>query len=302
MKDKYAPKLKSLSFKLDDDCVPPSEELVAEFEQRFSLHLPADYREFLVQHGGATGEATCPFLESTPLGTSALFRNFYGFTAPGEGGDINDYTDNAGGAPDVIAIGDNLMGHEFWLMCAGPDKGSVYLHGHPPGSSWTNVVSSIFGRLKRAKKGRKREHIYLVAKSFTDFVDALQPEEEDEDKDAYPYPVGPDDALCVTTRSGKVDEALSLIEKGFDLEHRWAGMTALMWAVWNPFHVDKCFEIARILVKHGANVNAVNQHGYSVLSLAYQTHEQEESLMPHKSPCSELIAFLEQAGAKRVDP
>ena len=52
MADKFAAKLLEFGFELPHWCDPPSEALVVEFEERFDLRLPADYREFLVHHGG----------------------------------------------------------------------------------------------------------------------------------------------------------------------------------------------------------------------------------------------------------
>jgi hypothetical protein len=69
--DKFTSKLKDLGFELPHWCEPPSEQLVARFERRFSVHLPSDYRAFLVQHGGVVGNALCPVQEPTPFGTEA---------------------------------------------------------------------------------------------------------------------------------------------------------------------------------------------------------------------------------------
>ena len=41
--DKFTSNLESLGFELPDWCIRPSEALVREFVQRFSLNLPADY-------------------------------------------------------------------------------------------------------------------------------------------------------------------------------------------------------------------------------------------------------------------
>ena len=108
-------KLESLGFKLAGWCVRPTEQLVQEFEARFSLHLPADYRGFLVQHGGVTGDAACRFREPTPCGAGTFIGTFYGFTTSERRDNVGDATELIDGAPDVIAIGKNLMGAMFWL-------------------------------------------------------------------------------------------------------------------------------------------------------------------------------------------
>src|SRR5689334_3044825 len=120
--------MNSLGFELPEWCLPPSKKLVAQFERQFSVSLPPDYRGFLVRHGGVTGSAACPFQEPTPLGTSTSIENFYGFTSGDRHDNIGEATKLIGGAPDVIAIGDNTGGAMFWLKCTGRDAGFVYLH------------------------------------------------------------------------------------------------------------------------------------------------------------------------------
>lgn len=60
MADIFADKLSKLGFALPEGHTPPFEMLVREFETRFDLSLPDDYRSFLVYHGGVHGIATCP--------------------------------------------------------------------------------------------------------------------------------------------------------------------------------------------------------------------------------------------------
>jgi hypothetical protein len=125
--DSFASKLESLGFELPEWYLPPSEELVVEFEQRFSRSPPSDYRRFLVRYGGywSGAGAVCPFLEPTPCGDSALIETFYGFTAPTRSDNVPDATKLIDGYPDVIAIGDNILGAMFWLKCTGNDAGCV---------------------------------------------------------------------------------------------------------------------------------------------------------------------------------
>lgn len=111
MQSNFTSKLESLGFKLPEWCIPPSNTLISEFEKRFSLTLPADYRDFLVYYGGGViGSANCPFQEPTPCGRATYIYSFCGFTS-------SDRHDNAmaankliAGAPDVTTLRDNLMG------------------------------------------------------------------------------------------------------------------------------------------------------------------------------------------------
>ncbi len=164
-----------------------------QFQSLFSVTLPADYREFLVHHGGAIGTAVCPFQEPTPCGTATIIDCFYGFASPDRHDDINKATALIDGAPSVIAIGDNLIGSMFWLKCDGEDAGHVYMHDHEGRSAWTDqmfadwyptlapVIKDYLRMRKQRKLPPKRkgyEHVYRLGRSFTEFFDSLQPEPE----------------------------------------------------------------------------------------------------------------------------
>src|SRR4029079_16802832 len=105
MANKFAVTLQELAFTLPHWCDPPSEALVVEFEQRFDLRLPADYREFLVHHGGVMfGNAVCSFKEPTPFGMETNIGGFYGFAPSERSENISGATELIDGAPSVIAI------------------------------------------------------------------------------------------------------------------------------------------------------------------------------------------------------
>lgn len=186
MADAVADKLAALGFALPEGHTPPSEGLVRKFEARFGLDLPADFRAFLVRHGGVAGTAVCPMAEQpTPFGNSAAICWFYGF----HNDQIGDATDSIEGAPDIIALGDNPLGRMFWLFCAEPYVGHVFLHDHQGRSGWSDedflkwphLAPEIRHYLDLRREGRLPakpegfEDIYLVARSFTDFLDGLQP-------------------------------------------------------------------------------------------------------------------------------
>jgi len=189
--DEFAAKLASLGFELPKWQLPPSEALVVEFEKSFSLSLPTDYRGFLVKYGGFwSGDgAVCPCLEPTPCGDSAFIETFYGFTEPIRSDNIMDATKMIDGYPDVIAIGDNILGGMLWLKCTGNDAGYVYMFDNQYRSNWPdeqfvemfpNLAPAISQYLELRRKGKLPskpkgyEHVYLVAKSFTQFMSRLE--------------------------------------------------------------------------------------------------------------------------------
>jgi hypothetical protein len=190
--DPFAKKLKDLGFELPDWCEPPSEELVAQFEKRFSVSLPPDYREFLLRHAGEVSysNVVCPVQERTPFGSEACIDSFYGFGPPERADNITEATEVMDGAPSIIMIGGDLMGNLVALKCDGGDTGCVYFFDHEGRSEWTdemfhemfrNLAEEVKQYLQLRKqnelprKPRGYEHFYLLARSFTEFMDALEP-------------------------------------------------------------------------------------------------------------------------------
>jgi hypothetical protein len=367
--DPFAKKMKDLGFELPHWCEPPSDELIAQFEKRFRVSLPADYREFLLRHGGKVssgGNVVCPVQEPTPFGTEACIDSFYGFGPPERADNITWATELIDGAPSVIAIGSDLMGNMIWLKCDGRDAGYVYQHDHEGRSAWTDeMFYEMFPNLggevqqylqlrkqgKLPRKPRGYEHVYRLGRSFTEFMDALKtgPDESDEeippekDPDRIPKALARCDetilqelrgsgklneevyygqtplqivaaignmealewllnagaqiangALCSAARNCRADVVRFLLEKGCDTNERWRGMTPLMHVVEVVDDLDAHLEIVRILIEHGADVNAISDEGESVLGIAggdrYSTGRT-------KGP-PKIVAFLKTAGAE----
>ena len=192
----FAAKLEALQVSPMPGRLQPSLQLVENYEKAFGLTLPADYRKFLATFGGVSLGATYPFAELTPFGRRGMIDCFFGF-APHEAGarktwDVHSATDLIEGAPAVVAIGDDLMGGMTWLKCTGEDAGSVYFHD--PQRRYTNWRDADFYsrfpnlqpeirqylELRRAnqlpKKKRGYENVYLIARSFSEFIALLQPD------------------------------------------------------------------------------------------------------------------------------
>lgn len=187
-------KLQALGFERPKWCVKPSEKRVRAFEAQFKLTLPADYRAFLVKRSGVTGSALCPFQEPTPCGDRCCVDMLYGFTKPERSDNVVDATERIDGAPAVIAVGENLMGCQLWMICVGRNAGHVFMDDHEGRSAWPDsffyerfpALSPVVERyLELRRKGELPakpqgfEHLYRVATSFTDFLERLEPNQEE---------------------------------------------------------------------------------------------------------------------------
>jgi hypothetical protein len=176
--------------------VEPTLQLVESYEREFGLTLPADYREFLAAYGGVFLHAVYPFAElPTPFGPTGMVDELFGFaTGDRESSGVHWNTRIIDGAPDVVAIGADLMGGMTWLKCTGDDAGSVYYHDpQRRHTNWReadfydhfpNLAPSIehYLQLRRANllptKRRGYENVYLIGRSFSEFIALLRPAAE----------------------------------------------------------------------------------------------------------------------------
>ena len=188
--DSFAAKLDSLDYVMPDWCLKPSEKRVAAYEAQFNLHLPADYRDFLVRFGGIKGESVCAFEEPTPYGPQACIEDFYGFMpADRRSLDVRWTTEMIDRFPDVVAIAQGGMGTMIWLKCTGGDIGSVYMHDVEQRALWPDKMFhdqfealspdiikylDLRRRGKLPSKPQGYENVYSIATSFSQFIDKLQ--------------------------------------------------------------------------------------------------------------------------------
>jgi ankyrin repeat protein len=70
--------------------------------------------------------------------------------------------------------------------------------------------------------------------------------------------------LRIALENGEYDAASFLLEQGADVEHRLKGNTILQTVI-NDFEGQYAI---RFLLSHGANANAINDEGLSVLDIA----------------------------------
>ena len=73
--------------------------------------------------------------------------------------------------------------------------------------------------------------------------------------------------LRIALENGEYDAASLLLEQGANIEHRLKGNTILQTVI-NDFEGQYAI---RFLLSHGANANAINDKGLSVLDIAIQS-------------------------------
>lgn len=178
--------LASLGAKPSRRRVSPTEALVRGVETEFGLTLPADYRAFLLAHGGTSVEAEAPFLEPTPVGHRAGVAEFFGFCDDPDD-DIRGATEISDGAPAAIPIAeDGGFGNRIFLLLQGPRAGAVLFHDLQGRAAWPdaqftawfpNLAPSIQEYLTLRRQGALPEKVvsgagdfYLLASSFSDFL------------------------------------------------------------------------------------------------------------------------------------
>jgi hypothetical protein len=167
---------------------------VRSFERQFGLQLPASYRAFLRECGGARVRIVVSMLEPSPLGSEASIHEFFGLTGAI---DIRGATEMSDGAPVAIPIADNMMGFWTYLICEGPLAGGVYHHDRELRSSWSdqefreNFVNLAFEIerylvLRRTKRLRTKPaalaHFYKLADSFDEFLGACRLETNSDER------------------------------------------------------------------------------------------------------------------------
>ncbi|MED0776612.1 SMI1/KNR4 family protein [Bacillus velezensis] len=148
-----------------------SKKEIKAFEDEFKINLDEQYKEFVLRYGGSSIQADnvlFPVLEQNPLASNNLLRLglFYGFGVDDKDFDVKSmnvtYEEQM---PDwIIPIADSDGGDQVCLGVKGEAAGKVYFWDH----ELTNGVKDTF----------------LVAKSFSDFIQSLFIEEaSDDDED-----------------------------------------------------------------------------------------------------------------------
>jgi hypothetical protein len=137
-----------------------SAEKVAQFERAHGLNLPADYREFLVQHNG--GAPALTRFRIPAVGQDALVHCFFGLGTR-EGYDLVQPlgTYRAEMPAQFLPIASDPGGAFILLGCEGAEDQGVFFWDH-----------TCFFR-----ESCDEENTYRIGESFRSFVSSLLPEQ-----------------------------------------------------------------------------------------------------------------------------
>jgi hypothetical protein len=203
---RYDRKLDSLGYRLVQPSRRrlPDEAAVRRAETRIGASLPGDYREFLLKYGlcalGSEGYVECEIEEECPWG-GLVTSVFYGFIDPEDSYDLEGAYETFRGRmpPNLVPIGMDPGGNQVCISVSGDDHGSVYFWDHEhrelggferleamyrdleeDGIETTRlgIDQAIFEWEKRHPEALKKppgySNVYLIARSFEDFIDMLE--------------------------------------------------------------------------------------------------------------------------------
>jgi SMI1 / KNR4 family (SUKH-1) len=173
---KYREKIETLClYKLESS--QPSMEVIQEIEQELECQLPNDYIDFVLNYGGYTGNAYLysPIIGNFPgnrdsmmlVGEEVLVESFLAIRAEGSLDLLDTYYSYKGRMPFNFLPIATSYGDAICLSIRGEDYGSVYF--------WDHVDEEDVDEEEGEEPGYS--NVYLLAKSFDDFISTLRHEE-----------------------------------------------------------------------------------------------------------------------------
>jgi hypothetical protein len=151
----------------------PKDQDIKQIESEIGYTLPPDYVDFLTYYGGFSPLITAEYFFQGKIAkdNGSVMGVIYGFMP----GDCYDLVENhqtyKGRMPhNIIPIAEDGMGGQICLSLDGKDKGSVYFWDHD------------FEETIKEGKEPGYSNLYLIARSFDDFINSLKVFEDDEDE------------------------------------------------------------------------------------------------------------------------
>lgn len=150
----------------------PSEEL-NRIEEQIGAVIPGAFRDFLLEIGAASFGAVCNIRPTQSLPSHiSLFGLSVFFGADCEqsyslSSQIRSY---AGRVPEtMIPIADNLFGDRYCLGTKGAHKGKIFFWDHE---------NEYDPEMCHAGQGHSWQNVYLIADSFEDLLNRMEPSSE----------------------------------------------------------------------------------------------------------------------------
>lgn len=165
--NKYQEKMEALNYyNVLGDAAPKSNEadIISEFEKLIANKLPLEYGEFLLNYNciAFDGYVVFPTPEVYPKGKSSMVDILFGFL-PGDTYSLDEnYYCYRGRMPsDLVPIASDPGGNIVCIAISGDFKGMIYF--------WDHEDEEVFDDGHCNDK-----NIYLIAKSFDEFIDSLE--------------------------------------------------------------------------------------------------------------------------------
>ena len=149
---------------------PPLQEVdIVGVERRLGIHLPSDYRSFLLTHNGGYPEPSVFTISRGVSGELGVVNRFYGIWKEKEYDLLSEVETFQGRMPaNLLPIACDPGGNQICLSVSGSDRGKVYFWFHE----------------EEADEGEPPtyDNVYFVANSFGELLDNLveSPEELEE--------------------------------------------------------------------------------------------------------------------------
>jgi len=147
-------------------------EHIKQIEKELGYTLPTDYVDFILHYGGCGfSDVSYPLIDYCPIGDRQLLSICFGILPKDSYDLLNNYcTFRERIPPNLLPIGGDGMGNLVCLSINGDDKESVYF--------WQHDAEEIVG--SNEHQGYP-EDIYLSAKSFDQFINSLEIDDEDDE-------------------------------------------------------------------------------------------------------------------------
>ena len=267
-----------MRYPVQDSYEPLSDRDISTFEVELGMKLPDEYRDFLLDHNGG-----CFADDLVWRGGEVGVEYFYGLNTPESAGDIREMM-------QLLRCGP-IVGDVKWI----PDDTLPIACSQASGRVCLGMPDDIYGQVFHfGDEGESdpswRENNW-IADGFDEFMDGmtLNPERDD------PREVLP---AFRAVEAGDADMLLSLLASEDVLKQRNGdGDTLLMCAAFNrrvpetrilleagaevdardesgatPLFATGSTDVTKLLLAHGADPNAVNNQGMSVLIWAMFCH------------------------------